>query len=107
MRLLVTISLLLLVTPAAAHSWYTGIHNPVTQNICCGGDDCAPLDDREVTPVPGGYEVHASILHNGAALHVDEFVPNAQAQPAREGGQYHMCYWGGQIRCFFFPAPSY
>lgn len=88
--------LIMLVSPAAAHSWY-----PAT---CCGDRDCAAISDDMVTPVPGGYDVHAIV--DGTA--VNGFVPNSQAKPAREGGEYHLCLKPDRsIRCFFYPAPAY
>lgn len=87
------------------HSWYTGLQNEQGQ-ICCGGTDCGPLADSEVTPVPGGYQVHTKDF---APKHIkiDAFVPNARAKPAKEGGEYSLCYWGGEVKCFWFPAPSF
>ncbi len=99
---------LALTPPAFAHSWYTGLHNEDGQ-LCCGGSDCAAIGDNEVTPVPGGYQVH---VRDFSPLGVSKgpinaFVPNSRAKPAKEGGEYHLCYWGGEVKCFFFPSPSY
>lgn len=105
MRLLVAALLLLVSTPAGAHDWYTGLKNEAGQ-LCCGGLDCGPIPDEDVTPVPGGYQVRVKSF-GWNKVNIDAFVPNARAKPAKQGGEYALCYWGGQIRCFFFPAPSY
>lgn len=92
-----------------AHSWYTGLTNQ-DGDSCCGGSDCGPIDDSQVTPVPGGYSVHVPKFDptaSGSGPTINEFIPNSHAKPAKEGGQYHLCYWGGQVRCFFYPAPAY
>jgi len=85
------------------HDWYSGLLNEKGES-CCGGSDCAEISDEDVTPVPGGYQVHIPSF-KGQAL--EAYVPNARAKPAKEGGQYHMCYWDHEIKCFFFPAPTY
>ena len=91
------------VVPVPAHDWYSGLQNEAGE-YCCGGNDCAAVPDQDVTPVPGGYQVHVPFFKSGP---VAGFVPNSRAKPAKEGGQYHLCYWGGEIKCFFYPAPSY
>lgn len=76
----------------AAHSWYTGQVNEKGEN-CCNLLDCRQLADGDVTAVPGGYSVKSM-----GGL----FVPNSRAQPSQDD-HYHLCYWGGQVRCFFYP----
>lgn len=88
---------------AYAHDWYSGITNEKGES-CCGGNDCAAIPDEDVTPVPGGYQVHVPNFKGGP---VQGFVPNSRAKPAKEGGEYHLCYYGQHIACFFYPAPSY
>lgn len=90
------------------HDWYLGLHNEDGQ-LCCGGVDCGPVRDDEVTPVPGGYEVHVRDFSplGISKGRIDAFVSNMRAKPAKEGGEYHLCFWGGEVKCFFFPAPSY
>lgn len=90
-------------TPVSAHDWYSGLKNEANQ-YCCGGNDCAEIGDQYVTPVKGGYEVQVPDFFGKA---VSGFVPNIRAKPAKQGGNYHMCVVGGDIRCFFYPAPSY
>lgn len=95
-------------TPTDAHSWYSGLHNEAGE-YCCGGSDCGPVSDADVTPVPGGYQVHTWFdpMASGKATWIQGFVPNVRAAPAKEGGEYHLCVVGGSIRCFFVPAPAY
>jgi len=97
------VALVLLTGPALAHSWYTDLRNEKAEP-CCNGVDCFEIPDSDVTAVPGGYQVHTYGMSGEA---ISGFVPNARAQPAKEGGNYHLCYWGNQIRCFFYPAPSF
>lgn len=101
---LFAITFLILTEPRAhAHDWYTGLRNEKNQG-CCGGLDCGPIAESAVTPVPGGYQVDTDDF-KGIPIHT--FIPNARAKPAKEGGDYHLCYWGGEVKCFFFPAPSF
>ncbi len=60
---------------------------------CCGVVDCVELTDAQVRPVRGGYLI----------LETSEFVPNGEATPG-EAQTYFVCRWGGQRKCFFFPA---
>ena len=94
---------LALVVPALSHDWYSGLQNEAGQ-YCCGGNDCAEIGDQYVKPVKGGYEVKVPDFFGKP---VSGFVPNARAKPAKQGGNYHMCVVGGDIRCFFYPAPAY
>lgn len=96
---------ILIFTPlfASAHDWYSGLQNEIGET-CCGGSDCAAISDEDVTPVPGGYDVHVPKF---MGYPFRAFVPNSRAKPAKEGGEYHLCVVAGQARCFFFPAPTY
>ena len=103
LAVLLFVGLYAMTWPAQAHDWFTGLHNEKGE-LCCGGIDCGAIPEEDVTPVPGGYQVH---VPNFKGWPVIGFVPNYRAKPAKEGGEYHLCYWGGEIRCFFYPAPSY
>lgn len=103
MRSILLVVLLSAATPSYSHDWYTGLQNEAGQ-YCCGGSDCAAVPDRYVTPIPGGYRVDIPDF-KGQSVHA--LVPNARARPAKEGGEYHICVVGHEVRCFFFPAPSY
>ncbi len=92
--------------PANAHEWYTAEHNEKGQ-ACCGGRDCAAIPDTAVTPVPGGYNVHIPEGFIPGWPAINTFVSNVRAKPAPTNGDYHLCYWGDEVRCFFFPAPSF
>lgn len=84
--------------PALAHSWYEGLQNEKGE-ACCGGTDCTPdLDLRDVVEVPGGFEIRS----------LGVTVPNARARPSKEDdGYYHICRWGGEVKCFFYPERGY
>lgn len=91
---------------ARAHSWYSGLKNEVGHG-CCGGRDCAPIEEARVQAVPGGYRVQLPAGYRFDWPAIDAFVPNARAQPAKVGSDYHLCYWGNEVKCFFFPAPAF
>jgi hypothetical protein len=86
--------------------------------------DCGVFLEKDVTPVPGGYQIHGLMYIEAAkkSYRVDEFVPNAEAQPSPDGA-YWRCAIGldaapdaiyegkpfppsGIRRCFFFPPPN-
>lgn len=106
---LALVALLALCVPAQGHSWYAGLKNGDGE-ICCGGTDCGPVLDEFVTPVKGGYELRIPMFDPTGSGHgppIYTTIPNSMAKPAKEGGVYHLCYWGNKVRCFFFPAPAY
>lgn len=80
---------------AWGHDWYTGTENSRGQ-LCCGGQDCHMLADSDVKEVAGGYQV------KGYARP----VPYGELQPSPDG-KWHMCFWGGEIKCFFGPLPGF
>jgi len=79
---------------AGAHSWYTGLHNEKGE-ACCGDRDCgADLNLTDVEGRPGGFYIKS----------LNAFVTSDRVKPAVEDdGYYHVCFWGGQVRCFFYP----
>ena len=87
MILLLTLLLaLLLVAPAAAHSFYP--------KDCCSGTDCAPLAASRVQVTPLGYVIDGRhmIRHSEVRWSPDE--------------QYHGCFpptMMGRIGCFWAP----
>ncbi len=93
---------------AQAHSWYTGLLNEKGE-ACCHDQDCGALPDGAVQEVPGGYQVdYEGPLGRRGPTVIHAFVPDARAKPAREDdGYYHVCFWGGQVRCFFYPNRGY
>ena len=93
---------------AAAHGWYTETSDPVTGFGCCGGNECAPIQDTDVRTLQGGY----------IYLPTGEFIPHRRVQHSRDR-QFHRCIYrsdfinldqgafrGGDTRCFFAPQPS-
>lgn len=83
------------ILPASAHSWYTGLKNEAGE-ICCSGRDCVELADGDVTEVAGGYAIQS----------LQATVPYARMRPSPDG-KWHACFWGGEIKCFFGPLPSF
>lgn len=60
---------------------------------CCGGKDCKPLPDKDVSEVTGGYQVKGW-----------GFIPFDATQDGFDN-HFHLCeYPPGKIRCFLTPA---
>jgi hypothetical protein len=115
----------LFVHPSRAHdSWISRqrILNPVTQEWCCGTNECGI-----VMPVPvataAGWAIHGEeiIDVDGLRVRVDEIVPYREAMPSPDG-YFWRCHstvnldYGvtndaaflvdGERRCFFAPPQS-
>src|SRR5260221_10887245 len=97
-RALAVLVMMALSSSAMAHSWYEGLQNEKGES-CCGGSDCKPdLDLKDVSEVPGGYQIKS----------LGVFVPSARARPSREDdGYYHICRWDNEVKCFFTPNRGY
>ena len=78
-------------SPAAAHAPYDEFLTPFGLP-CCGGEDCYPLADGDVSAVPDGYFISSR----------REFVPKADAQPGPDN-RYHICTFQGLRMCFLIP----
>jgi len=63
--------------------------------LCCGVQDCAALNDGDVSVTSSGYRIKS----------LNETVPFEMTlpAPAEAGGRYWRCQWGGQRKCFFAP----
>lgn len=77
---------------ASAHSWYTGMSNPITRDTCCGGKDCFPISIERVVEKSAVYVVDGKYA-----------FPKDQALPSPDGN-YHVCIYGGKVHCMFFPS---
>jgi hypothetical protein len=75
------------VSPASAHSWYTGLRSP-TGIPCCNDRDCRPVDYR-LNAQTGHEEIQA----NGGWFPVEQDKVLAYSSP---DGNAHAC-WGNQI----------
>lgn len=85
---------------AQAHSWYDlWCCRAVTET----GGDCAPIPDRAVRAVPGGFEVSLeSEDHPKVRYPIREFVPHDKARRSRDE-DHHACVLGGRLRCLYVP----
>lgn len=102
-----------LVAPANAHEGYLGMRDPVTNNGCCGGEDCAPvpLDVGWVTPVQDGFQVdltaeQAQLFNKNSKLPIHAMVPFARvltslSKATGSPSLYHICIVNDQLRCLF------
>ena len=85
--------------PARGHGeaeWIQrGAYKNAAGEFCCGEHDCTEISSDGIEVWPNGYWIKG----------LQEFVPNAEAQPSLDG-HYWRCAWGGQRKCFFFPPPG-
>jgi hypothetical protein len=75
------------VSPASAHSWYTGLRSP-SGIPCCNDRDCRPVDYR-LNAQTGHEEVQA----NGGWYPIEQDKVLAYSSP---DGNAHAC-WGNQL----------
>ena len=75
------------VSPASAHSWYTGLRSP-TGIPCCNDRDCRPVDYRL-----NAQTGHEEIAANGGWYPIEQDKVLAYSSP---DGNAHAC-WGNQI----------
>jgi hypothetical protein len=108
--------LILAVTPALAHSWYSKKVDPVWGNSCCGGNDCAHLvvTPANVTAEADGYRIRltheeAKKINPYTTSGIDALVTWDRVQPS-EDGNWHLCIMTsyrdaarGGVYCLFAP----
>lgn len=92
----IAMMLVLASLPASAHSWYSGLRAP-GGNICCGGNDCAPMVPGELRKEGEGYAVR----HGGKWYSVKMSAVLSTASP---DGRAHLCFWGGEPQCLILPG---
>jgi hypothetical protein len=87
-----------LAPPALAHDdhdWIRqgGYRSPLTNEWCCGEDDCVPVPADQVEPTPAGWRI----------LPTGEVVPYVDTLRS-EDGRFWRCHQpNGVRRCFFAP----
>ena len=111
--------LLLMTTPASAHSFYVAEKQEVNPYAdCCTGTDCHPIPYKMAQELDNGsYHVTIPVVYAkiiNPASHVwttvEETVPFKEVK-ASPDGQYHACLYETQslgpthrwLRCFFAP----
>jgi hypothetical protein len=98
-------------TPAFPHDFWTDGHavDPKTKALCCGQDDCHLITPDRVHITSEGFVLNlkgawAADKRYPALAPPDEpvtvEVSRMQPSPDRE---YWLCYWGGDVKCFFGP----
>ena len=97
------LALVLLSSPAAAHSWY--------DQTCCGGRDCAPIPEGAVHATGDGYEIHLEKGdHPLAKGPIFAFIPYGDPRiVGSQDGRYHSCLVPGfdgrqAFMCFYVPG---
>jgi hypothetical protein len=78
----------------ASDAWIDRSKNKKGERCCDAGKDCHSIEPERVKPAEGGVVVQ---LDDRSV-----FVPGDQIMVS-EDGKYWVCYWGGQIKCFFAP----
>lgn len=64
--------------------------------LCCGrGVDCKEWPASAIKVTPEGY-----LFPNGHLIPTNKVTPSADEFA-------HMCIWGGEIKCTFYPMGSY
>ncbi|MGN6552004.1 MAG: hypothetical protein ACTHJ3_19220 [Pararhizobium sp.] len=105
-RLLLSLSVFLLASGAAAHDSPGGMaYDP----MCCNGDgehgDCAPIPSRDVSIGKSGYHIALS-PGDHPGVHVPHvFTEPFQSARTSTDGRYHACLYPteNQLRCFYAP----
>lgn len=105
-----------LTQPASAHDWYSGTRDPISNGLCCGGNDCAIFTIREgnLSATAEGYRVVLSLeetrhFNPRSVAPLDALIPWARVQ-ASQDGNWHMCVKsedrkppGNGVFCFWAP----
>ena len=110
------VALLLMTTPALAHSWYSKKVDPVYKNSCCGGTDCGQLvvASGQLTAEADGYRIRLTLeetkkINPYSVAPIDALVTWDRVQTS-DDGNYHICIMTshrdnerGGIYCLFAP----
>lgn len=78
----------------ASDAWVDRTKNKKGERCCDAGKDCHSLNPEEVKHVQGGVNIRLG--------EQTLFIPGEEIMPS-EDGRYWVCYWGGQVKCFFAP----
>src|SRR5262245_44771963 len=86
---------------AQAHDWITGLRNR-DGILCCGSQDCIPIDSSKVTPNRGGYYLQS----------YKEMVPYSEVLPSHDRFYWRCSFWDYEVAeevrlCFFAPPVSW
>jgi hypothetical protein len=98
----VVVGVLLIGSPAASPhgsaQWIADgrYQSPEDGTLCCGEQDCHPVDPSTVRMLEGDYEV--PLPGAGAAIR----YPVDWTQESENAFAW-VCIWGGKVRCFFMP----
>lgn len=66
---------------AKSHEWY--------DPYCCNGQDCGPVE-KEPTTTKGGYLINGQVF------------PFSKVRASKDN-RFHVCIWGGKVRCVYAP----
>lgn len=86
-----------------------GHYKNAVGELCCGPRDCGLYVGGTIEHKPGGYQVNAAFQigegDSAKIININAFIREQDATPSPTG-DYWLCSWGGQIRCFFAPTPG-
>jgi hypothetical protein len=97
--LLLLAALLPFATQAAAHDhWinHGGFRSPITNEFCCGNNDCFEIQETQVKVNGVGYDLTVP----------RETIPYTEVLPSKDGKYWRCRRSDGTRRCFFAPPLS-
>lgn len=77
----------------------TGMMKLYDEACCCTTGWCAPIEDRLVKEVPGGWRITITPGAHPRMLPGEYFVPDGAAKVSRDG-RWHVCGWSN-VQCFY------
>jgi hypothetical protein len=77
------------------HDWIGGggYRSPLTNEWCCGKEDCVPIPSSDIEPTSSGWLI----------LPTGEVVPYIDTLPSQDGRFWRCHQPNGVRRCFFAP----
>lgn len=83
--------------PAHGHEWFTGKHNPVTNEGCCNSVDCRIITNDD-------WWMEGGLIHVRWSDGRTYTMPESQALPTEDRqGRPAACVLAGRLRCVFVP----
>jgi hypothetical protein len=88
------------ISPAYAHDWYTGLVDPVTGYSCCGGHDCRPVPSEDIRLSKNG---DLELFLDGAWRFVN---PQKILKISSPDSRVHACWVPAyqELRCVILPG---
>ena len=114
---LAVMAVIALTTPTMGHEkWKNGeAIDKQTKQFCCSEADCHDLEDWRVHYNPdgtvtldlrGAWQGRGQPVYSPSAPTDLVTIPSEREMPSPDG-YYWVCYWGGEVKCFFGPLKGY